>query len=154
MRGKALVDTGDMIGGRITPAHAGKSKYIKAIRHQRKDHPRPCGEKPSAASSHCENPGSPPPMRGKGRFNSQNVFIVRITPAHAGKRLRARRRPSVRRDHPRPCGEKFAMYAYARLRSGSPPPMRGKVYAKNIAIYITRITPAHAGKRATRYLSR
>ena len=50
--------------------------------------------------------GSPPPMRGKVRRYIQYVSIKRITPAYAGKRLRAGRLVQSYQDHPRLCGEK------------------------------------------------
>ena len=39
-----------------------------------------------------DDPGSPPPMRGKGRFAVKLAFGGGITPAHAGKRHSKARR--------------------------------------------------------------
>ena len=66
-------------------------------------------------------------MRGKGFFNFNYVFITRITPAYAGKRQKKRKNFLENWDHPRLCGEKFAVSAFVRDFRGSPPPMRGKV---------------------------
>ena len=90
--------------------------------------------------------GSPPRMRGKVSHILENVFPMRITPAHAGKSMA---RLMVRKhiqDHPRACGEKFIGDVYELSEMGSPPRMRGKVNQKNNACIAIRITPAHAGK--------
>ena len=71
MRGKATFSMEPVNSFGITPAYAGKSRR-RLFRGERcKDHPRLCGEK-------VENPvpsrvyeGSPPPMRGKGRYTDQ-----------------------------------------------------------------------------------
>ena len=52
----------------------------------------------------------------------------------------------AKRDHPRLCGEKFALSFLLALLPGSPPPMRGKVYAYSVLHAVVRITPAYAGK--------
>ena len=90
------------------------------------DHPRTCGEKPSAQARRFARLGSPPHMRGKGI--SVDFFILHkgITPAHAGKSARI-------------LWEHFE-------NMGSPPHMRGKEFPFLFAIVVTRITPAHAGK--------
>ena len=70
MRGKAgyLLATSDR--GGITPAYAGKRLYAGAKRKGKKDHPRLCGEKIFPTVCIFPDPGSPPPMRGKGSFTS------------------------------------------------------------------------------------
>ena len=70
---------------RITPAHAGKSRFALYAIHLRQDHPRPCGEKMSLISLKDYADGSPPPMRGKEWKNDGKIADSRITPAHAGK---------------------------------------------------------------------
>ena len=45
MRGKARNRSNTIVSSRITPAYAGKSKYLIGIRRWDKDHPRLCGEK-------------------------------------------------------------------------------------------------------------
>ena len=54
---------------------------------------------------------------------------------------------TLRRDHPRPCGEKRSLPRKLLGGGGSPPPMRGKAYMKRRLKCYARITPAHAGKR-------
>ena len=86
MRGKGHDTIGVQNGKRITPAHAGKSSAISSQSSAAKDHPRPCGEKPSNVISISSTAGSPPPMRGKALCSSVTICTGRITPAHAGKR--------------------------------------------------------------------
>ena len=88
-------------------------------------------------------------MRGKDRFVIDVYTEVRITPAHAGKRLAA---PDARRtvwDHPRACGEKHSCINLGQHKRGSPPRMRGKGVGTPGGHRRTRITPAHAGKSGT-----
>ena len=66
MRGKVAVDVDYAAADRITPAHAGKSCMLPVVLATKKDHPRPCGEKPERAANAHIFAGSPPPMRGKG----------------------------------------------------------------------------------------
>ena len=50
-------------------------------------------------------------------------------------------------DHPRLCGEKRIDSYLLDSVAGSPPPMRGKGFPDMIYFFLTRITPAYAGKR-------
>ena len=45
MRGKVPEQAQTPAEPGITPAHAGKRGQLMAFEHERKDHPRPCGEK-------------------------------------------------------------------------------------------------------------
>ena len=90
--------------------------------------------------------GSPPPMRGKVNLPLFKARLLRITPAHAGKRTLDNARSNPHQDHPRPCGEKRAAAFVALRRFGSPPPMRGKDTEDCGDELEQRITPAHAGK--------
>ena len=65
-------------------------------------------------------------MRGKVFMMIGFASIVRITPAHAGKRIEQRIRDYVSEDHPRACGEKTNAMEKASSPLGSPPRMRGK----------------------------
>ena len=51
---------------RITPAYAGKSSGATSPACPSWDHPRLCGEKHIINNYILKEPGSPPPMRGKG----------------------------------------------------------------------------------------
>ena len=65
-------------------------------------------------------------MRGKEDLTNKEFAAVRITPAHAGKRVHYLAYCAYMWDHPRPCGEKIKCLRKKRLLQGSPPPMRGK----------------------------
>ena len=112
-----------------------------------RDHPRLCGEKLPVLVYPLHVQGSPPPMRGKAGEQTPETIYQRITPAYAGKSFSSSGAAVSRWDHPRLCGEKFQILLYAFLRTGSPPPMRGKVEQREQMQISIRITPAYAGKR-------
>ena len=85
MRGKVHSLVNLCLLSRITPAHAGKRSQIRLYRKVMKDHPRTCGEKLTFPSICLILVGSPPHMRGKGKFAEKFNKKPRITPAHAGK---------------------------------------------------------------------
>ena len=86
-------------------------------------------------------------MRGKAFASSTAFQQLRITPAHAGKRDWVVIGAETEKDHPRPCGEKFAGFNVSTFNGGSPPPMRGKGPIFALHFRPAGITPAHAGKR-------
>ena len=86
-------------------------------------------------------------MRGKGICNHLLYCLIGITPAYAGKSTFFPLCNSIRRDHPRLCGEKVKTFLLSRGAWGSPPPMRGKVPISLRLYLLVRITPAYAGKR-------
>ena len=147
-RGKVEIrkKTNQVVG--ITPAHAGK-RFVSVSRNSAvRDHPRACGEKGPLADMKESLPGSPPRLRGKVTIPVKGIVVVRITPAHAGKRFvsvlasgaagdhpRACGEKQHNRwetmdtqggDHPRACGEKHPILRHKLTYSGSPPRMRGK----------------------------
>ena len=75
----------------ITPAHAGKSSCRLPCLRCPGDHPRTCGEKLVRLAFICGILGSPPHMRGKAYMYICIGTAARITPAHAGKRLKRSR---------------------------------------------------------------
>ena len=88
MRGKVISITSVPFVFRITPAHAGKRISSSFILPFILDHPRTCGEKIFQILNLLNRTGSPPHMRGKViKFDSISK-VFRITPAHAGKRLK------------------------------------------------------------------
>ena len=88
-------------------------------------------------------------MRGKVVAMTVNANSNGITPAYAGKRPTFRILFTLRRDHPRVCGEKEAS-PIGRLSSlGSPPRMRGKGDGAGYRLLQIGITPAYAGKSAS-----
>ena len=86
MRGKDEILGIDVHQTRITPAYAGKRQSFWHTWTTDQDHPRLCGEKMDIRQELRKNPGSPPPMRGKGRRTQNAAGHTRITPAYAGKR--------------------------------------------------------------------
>ena len=52
-------------------------------------------------------------------------------------------------DHPRRCGENKEAQAIKVLCTGSPPQVRGKLLSRPLLCFISRITPAGAGKTKT-----
>ena len=126
MRGKVDTYFFFVPARRITPAHAGKSEKNSVIVWPLWDHPRTCGEKQVPRMERPRSKGSPPHMRGKGQSAQQGGKQTRITPAHAGKRLRNLQSAVWTWDHPRTCGEKMLFAVFTLPWLGSPPHMRGK----------------------------
>ena len=86
MRGKARESpaSGRMTG--ITPAYAGKRSVEEDVTWSIRDHPRMCGEKHYSLKITFLSSGSPPHVRGKDAHAAMRARVLRITPAHAGKR--------------------------------------------------------------------
>ena len=127
MRGKACDAVPGLVVRRITPACAGKSRWLCKAASQAEDHPRVCGEKTMRFIIASTVSGSPPRMRGKARGASLLCQHLRITPACAGKSKDRLPACSSSEDHPRVCGEKMVDCALFMASSGSPPRVRGKV---------------------------
>ena len=73
---------------------------------------------------------------------------VGITPAYAGKSIDEVYNAIGYKDHPRLCGEKSRSFYVVFWLTGSPPPMRGKVWGQEMQTQTQGITPAYAGKRS------
>ena len=106
MRGKGFLSLTIFTRARITPAYAGKSKFLLYIFPHTRDHPRLCGEKLLVSAEMRTAEGSPPPMRGKVVPRLYNTDLNGITPAYAGKRISWSNPWEQSGDHPRLCGEK------------------------------------------------
>ncbi len=106
VRGKVL--SVNFFGGHfgITPACAGKRRFIRACNVVYRDHPRMCGEKPALILRITRPQGSPPHVRGKDGNSATRPSTLRITPACAGKSCVVTWFCYLVRDHPRMCGEK------------------------------------------------
>ena len=133
----------------ITPAHAGKTLRATSELRGVRDHPRACGENFRPFLLLICYEGSPPRMRGKQLHCPDFSKLCGITPAHAGKTLRATSELRGVRDHPRACGENSRNLRYGLKSPGSPPRMRGKLSVDCASGRKTGITPAHAGKTMT-----
>ena len=151
MRGKGCSHDAGVIDPRITPAYAGKSRGLYRWCSGHQDHPRLCGEKSNLLSLISVSTGSPPPMRGKASNHATMYINNRITPAYAGKSFVYKSEVQYNEDHPRLCGEKCNALCKPDCRTGSPPPMRGKVVDFDHVIAEDRITPAYAGKSCTQH---
>ena len=106
MRGKACLSSCANCWCGITPAYAGKRYLGGIVLHVNWDHPRLCGEKFLRSVSALGTEGSPPPMRGKVFGKNTLLAHAGITPAYAGKSLKALIMCKIIWDHPRLCGEK------------------------------------------------
>ena len=107
-----------------------------------------CGEKQRSRLLTLTLSGSPPHVRGKGRFPALALCEIGITPACAGKSDERKGEDAYNGDHPRACGEKPWMGASPGRATGSPPHMRGKVIGNVRCPVHVGITPACAGKSA------
>ena len=117
----------------ITPACAGKRRHQPFFRLAYRDHPRVCGEKIQVKLKDYNVKGSPPRVRGKDYYILYFRGRCGITPACAGKSHVGFAAHSLRRDHPRVCGEKSSIVPPYSLTSGSPPRVRGK--GRRFALY-------------------
>ena len=140
MRGKGKLSVTPLIPAGITPAHAGKS----VVQHNRIefswDHPRPCGEKMGLPLREIYDYGSPPPMRGKAAAVRAKPVPTRITPAHAGKRLRKRRNTGI------------FVFQISRFHSVSHTPDTS--YGNRPALYVRRLPRTPANLQASKAYDR
>ena len=146
VRGKAVAQLFSEQFQRITPACAGKSAAASSSAMPRGDHPRVCGEKMLVNLPESSSKGSPPRVRGKGRWTVSRQHEPGITPACAGKRRQSPCISFQEWDHPRVCGEKQRQSQFNSGSMGSPPRVRGKVFDPCPIDCTSRITPACAGK--------
>ena len=146
VRGKRYLAEARPQKGGITPACAGKTCYCYCICYCYWDHPRVCGENYCNLHSFSSFLGSPPRVRGKPGHNSHARWWAGITPACAGKTRRAASCWTIRRDHPRVCGENFTPLPFPMMVVGSPPRVRGKLQQGSWVSHQAGITPACAGK--------
>ena len=138
----------------ITPACAGRRRYIICPVGTLEDHPRVCGEKFHSASLIADFWGSPPRVRGEGGHIGDLLGQDRITPACAGRSDGAIHFHGLCKDHPRVCGEKKIYHLSDWNLGGSPPRVRGEDCLHLCGGWAPRITPACAGRSSpsTRYI--
>ena len=96
--------------------------------------------------------GSPPHARGKELTIFQLHLQCGITPACAGKSIKAISMTDTYQDHPRMRGEKAYLLFNSDSSLGSPPHARGKAILRIFSRIANRITPACAGK-SSNYIS-
>ena len=131
----------------ITPACAGNSACRPGSWGHMEDHPRVCGEQGAGDLVQGLPVGSPPRVRGTGKWQKCLGLKNRITPACAGNSLLFRRIRNGIRDHPRVCGEQVLQHRWRRFYLGSPPRVRGTANTTRAGTTPARITPACAGNR-------
>ena len=88
-----------------------------------------------------------PPLVRERPDHSQRIFDCSgITPARAGKTLLLPVTVAAFKDHPRSCGKDDYPALTAYEKQGSPPLVRERRRTKSLQLWMTRITPARAGK--------
>ena len=85
-------------------------------------------------------------MRGEPILGITTSEVIGITPAYAGRTLIRKAIEFGPKDHPRVCGENFAIAATDIGMRGSPPRMRGEPCQGPRRQKVERITPAYAGR--------
>ena len=152
MRGALMLTATPTPKSRIIPADAGSTRYANPKAHPTWDHPRGCGEHPSAVRHHASGLGSSPRMRGAHRRPAGRAGFRRIIPADAGSTKRPSFRAHRARDHPRGCGEHYTSQVMDVVLSGSSPRMRGAPSWRSTRTSSSGIIPSDAG--STRSLMR
>ena len=145
MRGTLFCYTFCFLLFRITPAYAGNTCDTFLFRPHNQDHPRLCGEHGNQSTQVLPLRGSPPLMRGTRHGLNIHSLRIRITPAYAGNTSSYNRNCCRPRDHPRLCGEHYAISNFKSHTMGSPPLMRGTPMSTLFILIFYRITPAYAG---------
>jgi hypothetical protein len=144
-RGKGLSRTLGPLGGRFTPACAGKGLKNAFSNKCNPVHPRMRGERHTNRLGNVARLGSPPHARGKDYRALLDGKPSRFTPACAGKgrvTLLAFIPTSV---HPRMRGERTPTPYPLGDITGSPPHARGKGTVDSAVSKFVRFTPACAG---------
>ena len=152
MRGKDIGHSRTRQKLRITPACAGKRPARPGYAHNRRDHPRMCGEKYIKVGDAAVALGSPPHVRGKGVKHRDGRVRVGITPACAGKRKTTRTSGARCRDHPRMCGEKQPGYE-EWPGAGITPACAGKSFLRSSSLSRSGDHPRMCGEKSHRPFS-
>ena len=130
---------------RITPAGAGNRPDATSARRSCSDHPRGCGEQHPLHTKKQFFEGSPPRVRGTVILTCKSIPCIGITPAGAGNSCFQHVHLALIKDHPRGCGEQFAMPSIRVPCGGSPPRVRGTDFQIVRYTLDQGITPAGAG---------
>ena len=131
---------------RLIPACAGKTARRFVDPWEYRAHPRVCGENLHLVTVDEAWAGSSPRMRGKRDRPSFELRPRRLIPACAGKTSKGRSTTALQWAHPRVCGENPSEKRYARMKVGSSPRVRGKLWDL-VAVFVNAgLIPACAGK--------
>ena len=145
-RGKHLVGGHTRRGGRLIPAHAGKTPRSACSFRVSQAHPRSRGENAPSASRSTRETGSSPLTRGKHVRHASVLVGGGLIPAHAGKTPRPGRTWEHSPAHPRSRGENAGSPYSMSQAQGSSPLTRGKLGEALHLPCAARLIPAHAGK--------
>ena len=135
-------------GGRLIPAHAGKTPAARQSRAETAAHPRSRGENLWETLPNGGRRGSSPLTRGKRADDALRLSNPGLIPAHAGKTLRSGSLIGRTTAHPRSRGENHWMPHPIDPSRGSSPLTRGKHFPFTLDDGTRRLIPAHAGKTA------
>ena len=146
IRGKHPANPAIHDGTGITPAYTGKTARFFARCRGKWDHPRVYGENQETEAIVTHEQGSPPRIRGKHPANPAIHDGTGITPAYTGKTHARGTACKSYRDHPRVYGENAKASSIKIVFKGSPPRIRGKLFARRVHKPEDGITPAYTGK--------
>ena len=145
MRGAPFSAYGRHTVLRIIPADAGSTTGDDAVKVLDEDHPRGCGEHNTWYWIWFSTLGSSPRMRGAPVDQGAYAQVRRIIPADAGSTWAGHTCIDAGQDHPRGCGEHWAMIVHSSRSVGSSPRMRGALRCWLLGCVAMRIIPADAG---------
>ena len=114
-----------------------------------RDHPRMCGEHAISCLMASMSAGSSPHVRGAHQIRDVFAGIHGIIPACAGSTSSWLSSPSIRRDHPRMCGEHMPATLIASMSTGSSPHVRGARRWSPKSSELHGIIPACAGSTSS-----
>ena len=129
----------------IIPACAGSTLVRCFSVTMSRDHPRMCGEHRTSSWSMKRLMGSSPHVRGAPHIVIVHETPDGIIPACAGSTLLRAFFWSLRRDHPRMCGEHMNVWFLKTDRPGSSPHVRGAPRGMRLQERPAGIIPACAG---------
>ena len=132
------------VGG-IIPAYAGNTNPRQLKRFSARDHPRVCGEHALFLFPKGDSTGSSPRMRGTPDLGRALAVREGIIPAYAGNTKLIGSPRTLKRDHPRVCGEHSPLRGLEVMVPGSSPRMRGTLGITNFPTFMAGIIPAYAG---------
>ena len=145
-RGKHVSGRRSTAGGRLIPAHAGKTQSLWGLRGPPRAHPRSRGENGPAPGMVPTVVGSSPLTRGKRGDDLHSRVAAGLIPAHAGKTHNNLPPFYAVGAHPRSRGENRLDGVTGGNITGSSPLTRGKLCPPRRASASTGLIPAHAGK--------
>ena len=128
------------------PAHAGKTRWLRARSPPKRAHSRSRGENWIRRITCGKNCGSFPLTRGKHETVCRTLERVGLIPAHAGKTVVPLVPGRTFRAHPRSRGENVFTKQPVFCDAGSSPLTRGKPGAALDCGVEGGLIPAHAGK--------